>query len=85
MGRTVLFTNHNSTAYREEYKYITAVVITYKSMHHRVRERENKTRNGTLNAASKLSHGTVSHFGYAFKAASSLYAPGSPCISQLTS
>jgi len=34
-----------------------------------------------LNAVSKSTHGTVSHFGYAFKAASSVYAPGRPCAS----
>jgi len=36
---------------------------------------------GTLNTVSKSTHGTVSHFGCAFKAASSLYAPGRPCVS----
>lgn len=32
----------------------------------------------TLKAASNPSQGTVSQFGYAFKAASSLYDPGTP-------
>lgn len=36
----------------------------------------------TLNAASISSNGTGSQFGKAFKAASSLYAPGWPCIRQ---
>jgi len=83
MGRTALSTNHNSTACGEEYKY-TIAIITSECIKYTHR-RYNKTTNGTLNADSKLSHGTVSQFGYAFKAASSLYAPGSPCISQLTS
>lgn len=51
----------------------------------RGKRRYHKLNKGTLNAASNSSHGTVSHSGYAFKAASSLYAPGSPCVKQLTS
>lgn len=43
-----------------------------------------KTRHWTLNAASNCSHGTVSHLGYAFRAAASLYAPGRPQQSDVT-